>query len=125
MSLAGRGGIYIGWPFGRSGSRVRECANEPDPTVDFGCMGDYSKEEFTIHLPKDVKVRAMPRNVEIKGKYQTYKATYELKGNTITAARGKEDHKPRAGSAPAGEAGSKKIATSVEAETRPPPLFSW
>src|SRR5260370_24803545 len=122
MSLAGRGGIYIGWPFGRSGSRVRECANEPDPTVDFGCMGDYSKEEFTIHLPTDVKVRAMPRNVEIKGKYQTYKATYELKGNTITAVRGKGGHNPGPGCPPANEAGYKENARGVRKGRRAPPF---
>src|SRR5260370_42709642 len=116
MSLAGRGGIYIGWPFGRSGSRVRECANEPDPTVDFGCMGDYSKEEFTIHLPTDVKVRAMPRNVEIKGKYQTYKATYELKGNTITAVRGMEEKKQQARCGAGNEAGRKEIPMGVTKE---------
>jgi len=123
MNLPGPGAIYIRSPFGSSVSRVLESANEPDPTVDFGCMGDYSKEEFTIHLPKDVKVRAMPRNVEIKGKYQTYKATYELKGNTITAVREMEDHTPGPVCAPAVEAEYKKFAMGVRKDLRAQLLY--
>jgi hypothetical protein len=122
MNLPGPGAMYIRSPLER-GSVAGVDGDEPDRTVDFSCGGDYSKQEFTIHLPKDVKVHAMPKNVDLKGKYQTYKATYQLKGNTITAVREIEDRTSGPVCAPAVAAEYKKFATGVRKDLRAQLLY--
>ena len=87
INLPGPGATSIKSPFDGVGESLREIhsdASEPDPTVNFMCSGGFSKSVVTISLPKDVKVLAMPKDAEIKGKYQTYKATYQAKDGTVT-----------------------------------------
>jgi hypothetical protein len=56
----------------------------------------------------------MPSNVQLAGKYETYRATYQLKGGTLTAVREIEDHTAGPVCAPAVGAEYKKFATGVE-----------
>ncbi len=55
-------------------------------------MADYSKENYTIELPKGVEVMAMPKDIQIDGKSATYKASYRQDGNKITINRELDDH---------------------------------
>jgi transglutaminase-like putative cysteine protease len=115
IDLPGPGAISLRSPIewqGGVGSFLRG-SNDPDPTVNFVCGGGYSREEFIYNLPKDVKVLAIPRNVEIKGKYQTYKATYQRKDDTVTALREIEDRTPGPVCGPEVAAEYKKFAKSV------------
>jgi Transglutaminase-like superfamily len=123
MNLPGPGAMYVRSPLERAGSVAGVGADEPDRTVDFSCGGEYSKQEFTIHLPNDVKVHAMPRNVELRGKYQSYKATYQLKGNTITAVREFEDHTPGPVCAPAVAVEYRRFAIGVRKDLRAQVLY--
>jgi transglutaminase-like putative cysteine protease len=123
MNLPGPGAMYLRSPFESAGSIASVSANEPDRTVDFTCVGGYSKQEITIHLPKNVKVHAIPKSVDLKGKYQTYKATYQLKGNTVTAIRETEDRTPGPVCAPAVAAEYKKFATGVRKDFRAQLLY--
>jgi len=126
INLPGPGAMYLRSPFeGGNGGMTRflSDANEADPTVDFVCTGGYAKQQLTIDLPKDVKVLAVPKNAEIKGKYQTYKATYQLKGSTVTAVRELEDHTPGPVCAPAVAADYKKFETAVRKELREQLLY--
>jgi transglutaminase-like putative cysteine protease len=66
-------------------------ANGLTRTVDFTCMGAYGKESFTFHLPDNVKVTAMPSDVELKGRDATYSAKYQRHGNTVTVVRELDD----------------------------------
>ncbi len=115
IDLPGPGAISLRSPIewqGGVGSFLRG-SNDPDPTVNFVCGGGYSREEFIYNLPKDVKVLAIPRNVEIKGMYQTYKATYQQKDGTVTAMREIEDRTPGPVCRPEVAAEYKKFAKSV------------
>jgi transglutaminase-like putative cysteine protease len=96
MNMPGPGAMYIRSPFDGVGpvSRFLADATEPDPTVDFVCSGGYAKSVVTITLPKGVKVLARPKDVEVKGKVETYKATYTQKEGTVTAVRVLEDRTP-------------------------------
>jgi transglutaminase-like putative cysteine protease len=120
MNLPGPGAMYLRSPFDGAGSVSKYVlsAEYPDPTLDFVCTGDFARQDLTIHLPKDVKVLAIPKNVEIKGKYQTYKATYQLKGDTVTAVREVEDHTPGPVCAPAVGVEYKKFAIGVKKDLR-------
>jgi transglutaminase-like putative cysteine protease len=125
INLPGPGAMYIRSPFDAVGniSSFLADVSDPDPTVNFMCSGGYSKSEVTITLPKDVKVLAMPRNAEIKGKYQTYKATYQQKDGTVTAVREIEDRTPGPVCAPAVAADYKKFAIAVRKELRTQLLY--
>jgi transglutaminase-like putative cysteine protease len=125
MNLPGPGAMYLRSPFegtSRISSALRE-SNQPDRTVNFLCMGGYSREELTIHLPEGAKVNVMPKNVELRGKYETYKATYQLKGNTMTVVRSLEDRTPGQVCAPAVAAEYKSFALSVQKNLRQQAIY--
>ncbi len=65
--------------------------NRPERTIDYSCFGGISTETYTIELPKNVKVFALPENVHLSGSTIIYDTTYSKKGNTITALRHLED----------------------------------
>ena len=125
INLPGPGATSIKSPFDGVGEVASFIADvsEPNPTVNFMCSGGFSKSVVTISLPKDVKVLAMPRNAEIKGKYQTYRATYEAKDGTVTAVREIEDRTPGPVCAPAVAADYKKFAIAVRKELRTQLLY--
>ena len=125
INLPGPGAMYIQSPFDGAGGIARFLADagQPDPTVDFVCSSGYARNEVTISLPKDVKVMAVPRNVEVKGKYQTYKATYQLKGGTVTAVREIEDRTPGPVCAPSVAADYKKFAVGLRKDLRAQLLY--
>ena len=125
MNLPGPGAMYLRSPFDGAGTitAYTRSVDYPDPTLDFICTGDFARQDLTIHLPKDVKVLAIPRNVEIKGKYQTYKATYQLKGDTVTAVREVEDRTPGPVCAPAVGVEYKKFAIGVKKDLRAQLLY--
>jgi len=125
MNLPGPGAMFIRSPFASSGSisSFLHAANEPERTVNFACIGGYSKEEFTIHLPKGVEVQTMPRNVELNGKTATYKAAYKLKGSTVTVVRELEDRTPGNVCAPEYQAEFKSFAVAVLRDLRAQLLY--
>jgi len=123
--LPGPGAISLRSPIewqGGVGSFLRG-TNDPEPTVNFVCEGGYSREEFIYNLPKDVKVLAMPKDVEIKGKYQTYKATYQQKDGTVTAVREIEDRTAGPVCSPSVAAEYKKFAMAVRKNLRAQLLY--
>jgi transglutaminase-like putative cysteine protease len=120
MNLPGPGALSIRSPYDGLGDMTNFISdvNQPDATVDFLCYGAYAKQELTIDLPNGVKVLAVPKNVEIKGKYQTYKATYRVKGDTFTAERELVDRTPGPVCTPAVEVEYRKFETAVRKELR-------
>jgi transglutaminase-like putative cysteine protease len=125
MNLPGPGAMYLRSPFegtSRISGALRE-VNEPDRTVNFLCMGGYSQEDLTIYLPDHVKVNLMPKNIELRGKYETYKATYQLKGNIITVMRSLEDRTARQVCAPAVSAEYKSFALSMKKNLRQQAIY--
>ena len=120
INLPGPGATSIKSPFDGVGevSSYISGVGDPDPTVSFTCSGGFAKSVVTISLPRDVKVLAMPRDAEIRGKYQTYKATYQAKDGTVTAVREIEDRTPGPVCAPAVAADYKKFAIAVRKDLR-------
>ena len=125
INLPGPGAMYVRSPFDGVGavSHFLADASEPAATVDFICFPGNAKSVVTISLPKGVKVLAMPKDVEVKGKYQTYKATYEQKQGTVTAVRVVEDRTPGPVCAPAVAADYKQFSTGVRKDLRAQLLY--
>ena len=94
INLPGPGAMPIHSPIGGAGTIANflDEVNRPDRTVNFQCLGGYSRENYTIHLPKGLEVIAMPKDVQIDGKSATYQAHYRQQGDTLTITRELEDH---------------------------------
>jgi hypothetical protein len=124
INLPGPGAMALKSPFdGNSIFGKFFGGDGPEPTVAFTCTGAYAKQELTVHLPKDIKVMAIPRNSEVKGKYQTYKATYQQNGSTVTLVREIEDRTQGPVCAPAVAAEYKKFASGFKKDLRAQLLY--
>ena len=65
-------------------------ASQPEE-VDIACTNGYSEEQYVYHFPKGMKVMAVPKNLAVSGEKMTYRASYVLKGNTLTVKRVLDD----------------------------------
>jgi transglutaminase-like putative cysteine protease len=94
MNLPGPGALAVKSPLGGVGTIANflDESNQPDRTQNFQCLGGYSREAYTIHLPKGTEVMAMPKDVQIAGKSATYKASYRQEGDTLLVSRELDDH---------------------------------
>jgi hypothetical protein len=68
--------------------------NMPEPTRPFQCRGASSTEEYTIELPKRVRVDSLPKDVDLHSRNASYRARYRLKGSTVTVTREIDDRTP-------------------------------
>jgi transglutaminase-like putative cysteine protease len=75
-------------------TRFLEAAQQPLEVVPIACSNGHSVEEYTIHLPKGMKVLSVPPNVALSNRVISYRATYALKGNTLSARRVIDDRTP-------------------------------
>jgi len=125
MNLPGPAGMSIHSPFASAAGVATFLLgiNDPDHTVDFACDGALSTEEFTIHLPAGIKVLAIPKNVELTGKYETYKTTYQLRGSTLKASREIEDRTSGPVCPPAVASEYKKFSVGVKRDLRAQLLY--
>ena len=125
MNLPGPGAISIKSPFDGVGGMSQYLIDAVGPvaTVNFVCTNGYAKSVVTVTLPKDVKVLAIPRNAQITVRNQTYKATYEQKGQTITAVRQIVDRTPGPVCTPAVQTDYRKFATAIGKELRSQILY--
>src|SRR5438046_10487263 len=83
MNLPGPGAMVIRSPFPGPAAiaGLLDSVNDPDPTVDYECLGGSSVEEYAIDLPDGVQVQALPKNVDMSGKNDSYRARCELGGH--------------------------------------------
>ena len=93
MNLPGPGAMVIRSPFPSPGAitSLIDFVNEPEPTVDFVCLGGSSIEEYEIDLPAGVEVPTLPTNVDMSGNSGSYRARYEKSGNAVKVFREYED----------------------------------
>ena len=63
----------------------------PVEDVDITCTNGYSEEQLVLHFPKGMKVIGVPKNSTVSSTAMTYKATYALKGDTLTVKRVLDD----------------------------------
>lgn len=66
-------------------------AMEFEESVDTTCSNAYSEEEYVYHFPRNMKLLSVPDNMTLSSDTLTYRATYKLKGNTLTARRVLDD----------------------------------
>jgi len=125
MNLPGPGAIAVRSPLQAPGNiaTFEAAVEEPERKLDFSCIGDYAREQFTIRLPPDLKVLAIPRDVEFTLGYQSYKASYHRDGNTVTVDRQITDVTPGPVCGPAVGAQYKSFATRVRKDLRAQILY--
>jgi hypothetical protein len=52
-----------------------------------GCTDNSMHEDYTLELPKDMKITSLPKNTDLKTAIGTYKSSYTLDGQTLHAVR--------------------------------------
>jgi len=93
MNLPGPGAFVLApiFPSAAPVSAALVDLNLPERTVDYPCFGGIATETYTIELPENVKVIALPEDLHISNGTMTYDASYAQKGRTITVVRHFED----------------------------------
>jgi len=96
INLPGPGAINIGpvFPSEVSISDAVMTLNIPERTLNFGCIGGVSIEEYTFDLPKNVKIMSIPKEAHLADSRTRYDSTYQQKGNTVIVLRKFEDRTP-------------------------------
>ncbi len=113
IKLPGAGAFYIFPPLGMADGMayaLRPSVEEPEKEADVTCSNISIVEDYTIELPKGVKVLSVPDNVKITSEQLSYTATYKLKGNVLTVKRVLDDRTRGNVCSPQVMAGYKKIA---------------
>lgn len=124
LNLPGPAGNYVQSPFSGEGAigTFLDGLNEVR-TVNYQCEGLTSKQEYTLNLPEDLNILAIPRNVDLNSDMFSYKATYQRSGNTITAVRELVDRTPGNSCSPADAAAQKLFAVGVKRDLRAQVLY--
>jgi len=90
-----------------------ESAMDLETEADTACGSGLSVEEYTIELPKGMRVLSIPDNLKVANELLSYSATYRLKGNVLTARRTLDDRTRGNVCSPAQLAEYKKVAEKV------------
>lgn len=72
-------------------STLRSIRSKEVPSSDFYCKGDHIEESYVYHFPDNLKILAVPDNIEFAGPLVFFSATYALNGNTLTVRRRIDD----------------------------------
>ena len=112
LHLPGSGAFNVYPPlgFGSSMETMLKSSEQTEQEADVVCSSGYASEDYTIELPKQMKVLSIPTNVKIRNDVLSYTATYRLKGNVLTAHRVLDDRTKGNVCSPKTMAEYKKIA---------------
>ncbi len=88
---AGAFNIYPLFPTAASIHNFVQSAIEPELEADVACHSGTSIEEYSIELPKNLRVLSLPENLRLSGDVLSYSARYKQKGNVLTVTRALED----------------------------------
>lgn len=93
VKMPGAGAFYIYSPLSIATPIHSYIQGELDPEkeADVTCSGGSVIEEYTIELPKKLKVLSVPENMKVANAFASYTATYKLKGNILTVRRVLDD----------------------------------
>ncbi len=72
--------------------RFLGAAVDPIEPVDVACSNGTSTEEYTYHLPRNVKILSLPKDFSIKNDFLSYQASYRRQGNVLKVKRVFEDN---------------------------------
>jgi hypothetical protein len=81
-------------------SRGVSCSLVPASSRDLLRSSAHATEDYTIELPKKMKVLSIPQDMKIANYIPSYTATYRLKGNLLTVHRILDDRPDRAATDP-------------------------
>lgn len=68
-------------------ARFAAAAVQRVENVDVACSNGTSVEEYVFHFPKGMKILAVPDDASLANDFLSYRATYTLRGNTLTVKR--------------------------------------
>lgn len=92
--------------------------NLPERKLNYECYGGSSIEEYTIYLPENVKIIALPKDVHIEGVTVRYDSTYHQSNRTVTAVRKFEDRSPGNFCTPQDDREFRPVARAIQKDLR-------
>jgi hypothetical protein len=98
-------------------------ATEAEESVDTVCWSGMTVEEYTYHFPKSMKILSVPDDMKVENDYLSYKASYRLKGDTLTVKRTIDDRTPGNICPPVMASAYKKFAIQVSKNVKAQVLY--
>ncbi len=95
-----------------------QAAVEQIEEFDVACYSGSTIEEYRIEFPKGMKILSVPKNSHFKNEFMAYKATYLLKGRTLTVRREVDDQTQGATCSPAIQQAEKELAKKLQSDLR-------
>ncbi|HEY0719616.1 MAG TPA: DUF3857 and transglutaminase domain-containing protein [Gammaproteobacteria bacterium] len=95
-----------------------QSAVEQTEEADVACSSGSSVEEYRIEFPKGMKIVSVPQNASFKNDFLAYKASYVLKGRTLTVRREIDDKTPGVTCSPAVQEAEKAFAKKLQNDLR-------
>lgn len=81
-----------------------------EDNIPTACVSGYSEETYNYQFPKDMKILAIPNNINITNNALSYHASYRLQGNTLIIKRSLDDQTPGNVCTPEKSNSQKKLA---------------
>lgn len=95
LKSSGSGAFFLyPWLSGGAIQNLVQTTDEETIPEESACTSGALTEQYTIVLPKRLKVLSIPNKIKVTNKLQSYEASYSLKNNTLTANRVFEDRTP-------------------------------
>jgi transglutaminase-like putative cysteine protease len=88
IKVPGAGAFHI-YPLTNSYSILNavQPAMQMEEESEAACWSNMLTEEYTIEMPKKIRILSVPDDVKIANSFLSYDASYKLKGNVLTAKR--------------------------------------
>lgn len=96
---------------------------ESEADADVTCTGGTLVEDYTIELPKTIKVLAVPSDLKVGNERVSYQATYKLRGKTLSVRRVLEDRTEGRVCSPKSVMEFNKVAEKVIDNLKEPVLY--
>lgn len=89
MNLPGPGAVQITPVFSALSidSTINTTLGMPERTLNYTCYGGIITEEYTIDLPANVKIIALPKDIHRANNAERYDSTYRQKDNVVSIIR--------------------------------------
>jgi hypothetical protein len=124
IRLPGAGAFYVSPPAGNgSVQKMLQFEGEIETRADVACHGGIAREEYEMHFPPGMRILSVPDEVNVANDYLAYRASYRLKGRTLSIERVLTDKLKGATCSPQVAAEYKKIGDLVQDDLRSQVLY--
>lgn len=124
IKLPGAGAFYVSPPSGNAlVSKMLQFEGEVETQAEVVCHGGAAREEYTMQFPQGMRILSVPDDVDVSNDYLSYRASYRLKGRSLSVQRVLADKLPGPTCTPQVVAAYKKLGDVVQDDLRSQVLY--